>query len=348
MASDISVKNAEGVKIWYNFYESTKTASVMYKGNYDDSYDNEYTGEVVMPSTVTYQGTEFSVTSIGSSAFRDCSSLTSVPIGKGVTSIGYKAFYGCSGLISITIPESVTSIGDCAFEGCTSMTEFDIEDRTTVLSLGSNGTSPLFSDCPLTSIYIGGKLSYGTSDSYGYSPFYRNTTLEEVVIADTEVEIYDNEFYGCSNLKKVSIGDGVTSIGDYAFSGCSSLESFAFGSKVQTIGQEAFSDCIKLGVLNSKSAIPPVCGTQALDDINKWNCTLNVPLANVEDYKSAEQWKEFFFIEGVEGTSNAIGNVVRDNNAVEQDNIYYDLNGRRISAPTRGVFVKNGKLILVK
>lgn len=82
-------------------------------------------------------------------------------------------------------------------------------------------------------------------------------------------EISDNEFYGCTNLKNVRIGNGVTKIGKWAFSGCSSLDYFSFGSGVKEIGQEAFSDCTAMTRLISLAPTPPVCGNQALDDINK-------------------------------------------------------------------------------
>ena len=64
-----------------------------------------------------------SVTSIGSSAFYDCTSLTSITIPDSVTSIGGRAFYSCTSLTSITIPDSVTSIGVQTFYGCTSLKE---------------------------------------------------------------------------------------------------------------------------------------------------------------------------------------------------------------------------------
>ena len=115
MASDTSVKNADGVEIWYDFNSNTKTASVTYRGSYYSAYSNEYTGEVVIPSTVTYEGVEYSVTSILSYAFYNCSGLTSVTIPEGVTRIGDRAFSYCSGLTSVTIPENVTSIGDNVF-----------------------------------------------------------------------------------------------------------------------------------------------------------------------------------------------------------------------------------------
>jgi hypothetical protein len=236
------------------------------------------------------------VKSINDYVFRGCSAIVSIALGDSVTTIGYSAFDGCKSLNDIKIPSSVTKIENYAFDNCTGLADIIIEDRATSLSLGSNGSSPLFGDCPLDSVYIGGKIDYNMSSSYGYSPFYRNTSLRTVVITNKEETIYDNEFYGCSNLKNVSIGNGVTSIGKWAFSGCSNLDYFAFGKNVQSIGGEAFSDCTNLTMLISQAVTPPTCGTQALDDINKWNCTLYVPLESMVMYQSANQWKDFFFI----------------------------------------------------
>ena len=239
------------------------------------------------------------VTAINEATFSGCSSMTSITIGENVKTIGKNAFNGCSLLSEITIPQSVTKIENYAFDNCSSLADVIIEDKTISLSLGSNGSSPLFSDCPLDSVYIGCKITYNTSSSYGYSPFYRNTSLRTVVITDTETEIYNNEFYGCSNLKDVSIGNGVNKIGKWAFSGCSGLDYFAFGKNVRSIGEEAFSDCNNVSQIISRAKIAPACGTQALDDINKWSCTLLVPENYKSEYQAAEQWKEFFFIEGI-------------------------------------------------
>ena len=230
-------------------------------------------------------------------AFSNCSCLTDIQLGQNVQSIDKYAFSGCSALPTITLPKSVNTIGDCAFQGCTALKDFIIENRENELSIGSNGSSPLFTDCPLDSVYIGGNITYNTSTTKGYSPFYRNTTLRAVEISDNETEISDNEFYGCVNLKNVRIGNGVTTIGNWAFSGCSSLDFFYSGQKVKNIGKEAFSDCTALTHLESRAGTPPTCGSQALDDINKWTCKLIVPQGYLEAYQSADQWKEFFFIE---------------------------------------------------
>ena len=165
----------------------------------------------------------------------------------------------------------------------------------------------MFESCPLDSVYIGGDITYNTSSDYGYSPFYRNTTLRTVVITDKETEISPNEFYGCTNLQNFTVGDGVTTFGDWAFSGCSSLKSLSFGTQFSTIGKEAFSDCASVTKIVSKATTPPTCGTQALDDIYKWDCTLYVPTGCLAAYKAADQWKEFFFIkEGNGGDSPVI------------------------------------------
>ena len=117
--------------IYYNI--NGNEATVTY-----NSYD-QYTGSVNIPSSVTYNGSTYSVTSIGEMAFCYCSGLTSVTIPNSVTSIGESAFSGCTGLTSVTIPNSVTSIGESAFSGCRNMTSIysHIENPNNV-SLGNN------------------------------------------------------------------------------------------------------------------------------------------------------------------------------------------------------------------
>ena len=231
--------------------------------------------------------------------------ITKLVIPNNVTSISPYAFSGCSGLTSVTIGNSVTSISSTIFSGCSSLTSVRFENSkdNTPIVLENN---KVFSACPLDEVYIGRKLSYTTTSSAGYSPFYRNTTLRSVKFTDKETEISDYEFYGCTNLTDVSMGDGVKSIGAYAFSGCSSLEHFTCGRQLESIGKEAFSDCTSMTKFKTRAAVPPTCGAQALDDINKWECTLYVPTESIDNYQAADQWKNFFFIEkfNLQGDSN--------------------------------------------
>ena len=80
--------------IYYYITNATnKTVEVTYKGSSYSEYSNEYTGSVVIPESVTYNETTYSVTSIGDNAFYYCFGLTSVTIPNSVTSIGSGAFY---------------------------------------------------------------------------------------------------------------------------------------------------------------------------------------------------------------------------------------------------------------
>lgn len=242
------------------------------------------------------------IETINEYSFSGCSSLTEMNIGSKVKTINQYAFSDCSSLPDIIIPETVTTIGNYVFSNCTSLAKVTIADSEASLTLGSNNSSPIFSSCPLDYVYIGRDISYKTSSNYGYSPFYRNTSLRAVKITDKETEISENEFYGCTNLQQMEIGDGVTTIGKWAFSGCSSLKYFAFGSQMATIGQEAFSDCTALEEIISKAQTPPVCGSQALEDINIWECKLYVPDGCTAAYEDADQWMNFLFKEEGEGT----------------------------------------------
>ena len=85
-AHDIEVKNSDGVTIYYNWVNDNTELSVSYRGSTYNEYLDEYSGSVAIPEDVTYNGINYSVTSIGYHAFRDCSSLTNVIIGNSVKS----------------------------------------------------------------------------------------------------------------------------------------------------------------------------------------------------------------------------------------------------------------------
>ncbi len=276
-----------------------------------------------------------SVTNMGMSCFAGCNGLSSVHIGSGLRKIEESTFSDCSLLADFTIPKNVDSIQNNVFKGCKSLTKVTIADRDTELALGCNPSTykknPLFCDCPLKNIYIGGNITYQTSSAYGYSPFYRNTSLETVKITDNETEISENEFYGCTNLKNVTIGNGIKTIGDYAFSGCASLESFSFGTSLESIGKEAFSDCISITKLVAKAEVPPTCGDQALADINKWTCTLYVPSIKTDAYKAAEQWKDFFFYDTIETGVKGL----KADSTTETER--FSIDGTRLTTPQKGI-----------
>jgi hypothetical protein len=178
--------------------------------------DKNASGALVIPST--YE--EKPVTSIGDSAFGQCSSLTSVTIPDSVTYIGEGAFYNCSSLTSVTIPDSVTSIGSYAFRDCSSLTSITIPASVT---------------------------------SIGSQTFLGCSSLTSVTIPDSVISIGDYAFYNCSGLTSVTIGDSVTSIGKNAFRDCRSLTSITFGGNAPDVGDYVFLDVSE----NAKIIINP-------------------------------------------------------------------------------------------
>lgn len=129
--------------IYYNIVSSTEKTCAFTYG------DSKYSGNIKIPTNVTYNGRTWTVMSIGESTFSSCSGLTNVTIPNSVKSIGNHAFYNCTGLTSITIPNSVTSIGDYTFWGCTGLTGITIPNSVTSIGNGA------FSGCSgLTSVTI--------------------------------------------------------------------------------------------------------------------------------------------------------------------------------------------------
>ena len=205
--------------IWYNLTpKKVKQAEVTYKGSSYDEYTDEYSGSITIPATVTYEGVNYSVTSIGRYAFYYCSSLKSITIPEGVTSIGDGAFEKCSSLTAITIPEGVTSIGRYAFQYCGSLKSITIPENSQLTSIGDHA----FYYCSyLTTINIPeGVTSIGM---YAFKDCIRLTTI--TIPENSQLtSIGNHAFENCSKLTAITIPEGVTSIGGSAFRYCGSLK----------------------------------------------------------------------------------------------------------------------------
>ena len=173
------------------------------------------------------------VTSIGDSAFSDCSSLFDIVIPDSVNSIGNDAFWCCSSLRSVVISDSVTSIGGGAFLGCSDLADIVIPNSVT------NIRDWAFFGCSsLSDIVIPDSVT-----SIGNRAFAYCKSLRSVVIPDSVTNIDAWAFSDCESLRSVVISDGVTSIGESAFSGCSSLSDIVIPDSVTSIGDGAFKGC---------------------------------------------------------------------------------------------------------
>ena len=135
--------------IYYDLDNNKQTAAVSFPGSIPTG--GAYRGDIVIPSSVAYDGITYSVTSIGHSAFKNCENVSSVTIPNTVTIIEEEAFAECRYLRPISIPNSVTTIKDRAFYHCTfCLTSITIPNSVT--SIGEEA----FSQCgSLVSAAIG-------------------------------------------------------------------------------------------------------------------------------------------------------------------------------------------------
>ncbi|MBR3950821.1 MAG: leucine-rich repeat protein [Bacteroidaceae bacterium] len=252
--------------------------------NGDNMYDlpgeYRYNGQVDIPSTVSYQGIDYSVTSIGGGAFYDCIGLTDVTIPNSVTSIGSSAFDGCTGLTTITIPEGVASIGIDAFEGCSGLVEMHVEATTPPTIIYQ---SPFDEVNMFIPIYVP-EDSYSAYRNAEYWSLFPNILIREVGVFDkftvdgihyfvsaesSQVGVTTGEYLGDLSDKyqytgtvvipeSVIFGEityNVTSIDRSAFSGCTGLTEITIPNSVIGISDYAFEGCSGLTMITVPGSV---------------------------------------------------------------------------------------------
>ncbi len=219
------------------YYIIGDEAIVTYKSTSYSQYNNEYSGSVTIPSTVTHNGLSYPVTTIGESAFLNCTALTSVTIPNSVTSIDKEAFSNCSGLTGeLIIPSSITDLGMAVFKNCSGLTSVTIPNSITRIS------DELFWDCTgLTNVNLPNTIT-----CIGEVAFEGCTSLTSFTIPNTVDSILYSAFKNCTGLKRLDIPNSVFLIDDEAFWNCTSLESLTIGCSVVTIRPQAFGSCPNL------------------------------------------------------------------------------------------------------
>lgn len=166
---------------------------------------NKYLVSVIIPKTIT---------SIGDSAFSDCTKLANIVIPESVTEIGRNIFSNCSNLSSVTLPSKINMIPDGTFSGCASLFFLNVSFLEFMIKNLQEGVN------------------------------YSVKNLKAITSIGSEA------FKNCKMIRELSIGKGVTFIGNSAFSGCSNLLSLKIPSSVTSIGESAFMNCKRLSSIN--------------------------------------------------------------------------------------------------
>ncbi len=359
-----SVTNLEGS----TFYQCSSLTSVTLSNNLRSigTYTFAYCEKLINISIPN------SVTSIGNYAFFECKGLKNVSIGIGLTSIGKRAFdecislsefkvnsdnpYFCSvfGVLfnkdmttligypagksekSYTIPNSVDTIGEHSFCNCVGLTTVIIPHNVT--SIEGYAFSNLNN---LTHIVIPNSVK-----RIGQGAFGGCRNLSSFIIENGVETIGLGSFQDCTSLTSVSIPNSVTKIGSYAFLECSGLTTVVIGSGAKDIYGFAFQNCDNVkDIFCYVESTPSSCGF----DFNiRETATLHVPAKSIDLYKKAKYWKDFKNIVALTDNDPKPTGVINIKDEIKAEERYYDLHGYHVNKPSKGIYIINGKKVLIK
>lgn len=195
-----------------------------------------YSGDLVIPESVTYQGKKLAVATIDEYAFYYAVNVTSVAIEAPITAIGKYAFDDCSALTSVTLPATLQTIGQYGFAYCKALPSITLPEGITEL-----GERCFFQCAALDGVTLPQSLTALPNNCFAYC-----TSLSSMVIGNQVTSLGTTMFQNCTSLTKVTLPEGLTKLPSYTFSKCTALESITLPSGVTAIGQAAFSGCSKL------------------------------------------------------------------------------------------------------
>lgn len=292
-----------------------------------------YSGDVIIPSEVTYNGKTYSVTEIASKAFYNCNSLTSITIPYTMEYMASDAFYWSS-----SPSQLIWNARRCSSNGgmyTSGITQVTIGPGVEVLPY------EFLSSSKITSVIIPNSVS-----EIGARAFAGCSELKSVIIPNSVILINDETFLGCSGLINVVIGNSVTSIGANAFKYCSGLTSITIPNSVNTIYYGAFIDCKQLTKIYCKSIMPPVFEVGSYSDEKELfdaatyqNAILYVPDLTYGYYVQTNPWSLFLDIKtmpysdgGTVFNTEIYPTSVRINDDSQTTNSYFTFGGKRYNS----------------
>ena len=253
--------------IYYVYDEECNNVIVSYR---DKRFDC-YTGNVVIPEKVNYDGETLPVIGIGDDAFRDCMGLTAVQIPATVTTIGERAFRNCIGLTSVTLPDGLTTLGNQAFVNCMGLTGIDLP--ASLVKIGKQAFLECNGMTHVGASSLESWLNIDFADQYANPLFnvhhltVNGQELTDIVIPSTVDGVKRFAFIECDGLRSVTIADGVNALGESAFAYCDGLSSISMPSSLELLDKQAFQGCTALADV----AIP--VGVKVLPEGLFMNCT---------------------------------------------------------------------------
>ena len=232
--------------VYYMYSDDNSSFYVTYR---DTKYDC-YSGEVTIPSQVTYDGETLPVTGIGRSAFRNCTNLTAVTLPPTLTVIEDYAFRNCISLSRVTLPEGVTTICPQVFANCLNLEWIELPASLT--SIGDRA----FLDCnalshveiPTIEAWLGIKFTKSASNPlyYAHHLTVAGAEVHDLVVPASVGTVSPYAFVGFEELTSLTLEEGVTAVGVASFAYCTGLASLSLPSTLTTIDDQVFYGCTAL------------------------------------------------------------------------------------------------------
>lgn len=240
---------------------------------------NGYSDDVVIPSTVAYDGNTYTVTSIEWWAFSSCTSLTSVSLPSTITKIGTSAFVNCSNLSNIALPASLKEINQFAFSGCEAFTDIVIPEGVTYI-----GTSAFQSCLKLAHVSFPSTLT--TMETAAFS----STGLVSVDIPASLETIPQQAFAQCDSLTTVTLHEGLKTIGEMAFWGDANIVEMRFPKSLEKIE----ANMARTGDGPETVYCPWPRPITIGDDALACALSLHIPKGTLAHYSAAKYWSEYY------------------------------------------------------
>ena len=323
------------------------------------TYTNELdtiTESVVIPPSVTYNDTTYTVTSVDRFGFWYCLKLSSISLPETIDTIRYRAFAGLDKLEQVEIPSSVKVLEAGVFSSCFKLKHVKLPAKIDFIG------SDCFKLCTKLedSIVIRKGTEYGTG-VYTYCRSIKHITIEPGVtkIPNEMFNNYDDMTYPLIPLEveDIVIPESVDTIGRAAFAlsklktlklpSCKVmgkeafahnrwLETVTFGNKVEHVRYSAFNGSSSLKTIYCESIIPPKEGSYVK------GATLHVPKGCKEIYATTDNWAKYGenIVDDIELSGIHSSQVISN----DSDGPTYDLQGRRVAHPKQGeIYIQKGK-----